>query len=45
MTGDADALRVRDAQAHRLIDGRLRIGDELVQVRVVSLLRIPDDGK
>ena len=43
VAGDADAIAIDDAELDRLVDGRLRVVDELLEVRVVGLLRIADD--
>jgi hypothetical protein len=45
VSGDSYAVRIGNAQAHRLIDRGLGIGDELFQIGVVGLLRIADDGE
>ncbi len=43
MPGDPDALGIGDAELDGLVDGRLCVLDELIEVRVVRLLRIADD--
>ena len=43
VAGDADAIAIDDAELDGLVDGRLRVVDELLEVRVVRLLRIADD--
>ena len=43
VAGDADAIAIDDARADGLVDRRLRVVDELLEVRVVGLLRIADD--
>jgi hypothetical protein len=41
--GDTNSVWIHDAQLHRLDDRRVRILDELLDVRVVGLLRVTDD--
>lgn len=40
---DTDALGIAHAQAHGLVDRGLRIGHELLEIRVVGALGIADD--
>ena len=43
MAGHTDAVRVHHAKPHALRNRCVGIGDQLIQVRVIGLLRIADD--
>ena len=43
VAGDADAIGIDDPELDGLVDRRLRVVDELLEIRVVRLLRIADD--
>ena len=40
---DVDAIAIRDADLDRVVDGRLRARHELLDIRVVGRLTLPDD--